>query len=230
VAQILLELLTPLLTIDYGVNGYIPAIPHNLNGTTDDDYSQIVEPLAMAPMVVPSHQLAAPIAKSAQSLRATPQIASPTPTLPLLEFDPQLTKDLSDTKLDLMRFANPLRAKILIFSQLYYGFIPDIHDWSDMRNHDLDFLLRQSFYSSPTYEILKASLLKTARSLPEPDAYEPIVSSVLRVLAPFYDLLKEKKMRHPAAEDSKGDDRLETSSSSITAGGDDDQTCQFVER
>ncbi len=256
VAQLLLELLTPLLTVDqspedrhhytdaYGSNyssnysdnpndygdpssngaAFIP--PSDYNQSHDsDDFSQVLGTAPVAGFV------ATPLAPTPPA----PTSPKPAAVIHLSDFDPALTKDLFDTKLDLMRFANPLRAKILLFSQLYYGFIPDIHDWSDMRNHDLDFLLRQSFYSCATYESLRNSLLATARSLPEPDAYEPAVGYILRVLAPFYDLLKEKQMRHPATDDSKGN-RLETGSTGHSGSTtndnmnrlDDEQTCQFV--
>ena len=225
VAQLLLELIAPLLNAaEY--NNYANYGDNNGSFVASEYSGEPVESLPDPNFVGSPTGAVAPVAFS-------PARPSPAVVMQLKEFEPELTKDLFDTKLDLMRFANPLRAKILLFSQLYYGFIPDIHDWSDMRNHDLDFLLRQSFYSCPTYEFLRDSLLRTARSLPEPEAYEPAVGYVLRVLTPFYDLLKEKHMRHPAADDSRGN---QAGTGNTSSGGnnnislDEEQTCQFVER
>ena len=66
-----------------------------------------------------------------------------------IPFDPRIVLDVFDLRLELMRFTSSMRAKILLFSVLYYPFDPDRDNWHDLGSHRLDGLLRQLFYAYP---------------------------------------------------------------------------------
>jgi serine/threonine protein kinase len=115
-----------------------------------------------------------------------------------VSFDPQIANDLFDLRLELMRFTNAMRTKILLFSSLYYPFNPDHDNWQDLRNHDLDGLLRQLFYAHHTFSNVEKSLWQTSRSLSEASTYEQSANYILQVIKPLYDQLEFKSMCHPA--------------------------------
>ncbi|MFM7887708.1 MAG: protein kinase domain-containing protein [Pseudanabaena sp.] len=116
-------------------------------------------------------------------------------------FDPQISKDLFDLRLELMRFTNSMRTKILLFSTLYYPFDPDRDNWQDLRSHELDGLLRQMFYAYPSLGKLEHTIWQVVRSLNESSAYEQSANYILQVIKTLYDQLVDKSMLHPA-EDS----------------------------
>lgn len=152
-----------------------------------------------------------------------------TPTKNKVPFDPQIVNDLFDLRLELMRFTNSMRAKILLFSILYYPFNPDIDNWHDLKTHGLDGLLRQLFYAYPSFAKAENSVLQTARSLSEPDEYEQSASYVLQAVKTLYDQLEFRSMHHPSEGKSlPKDDTDLTQPSEIFINSDDDDTCQFA--
>lgn len=113
-------------------------------------------------------------------------------------FDPQIVHDLFDLRLELMRFTNSMRTKILLFSTLYFPFDPDRDNWQDLRNHELDGLLRQLFYAYPSFDKVEHTLWQVAQSLNESTTYEQSANYILQVIKPLYELLIAKSMHHPA--------------------------------
>ncbi|ELS34016.1 serine/threonine-protein kinase [Pseudanabaena biceps] len=146
-----------------------------------------------------------------------------------IPFNPQIASDLFDLRLELMRFTSSMRAKILLFSVLYYPFDPDRDNWQDLRSHGLDGLLRQFFYAYASFDRAEKSIWQTARSLSEPNAYDQSASYILQAVSSLYDLLEVKSMQHPAeGRQSPSDDTDFTQPSLIFRSSDDDDTCQFI--
>ncbi len=146
-----------------------------------------------------------------------------------IPFDHQIASNLFDLRLELMRFTSSMRAKILLFSVLYYPFDPDRDNWQDLRTHSLDGLLRQLFYAYFTFDKAENAIWKTARSLSEPNAYDQSASYILQVVKTLYDQLQSQSMQHPAEGNlSRSDDGDFTQLSGIFHGSDDDDTCQFI--
>lgn len=144
-------------------------------------------------------------------------------------FEPKIAENLFDQRLDLMRFTNPMRAKILLFSLLYYRFDPDRDNWQDLRSHALDELLRQIFYVYPTFEQAQSCLLQTARSLSESSIYEQSATHIMQAVKSLYDQLEAKQMQHPAQGGlPRSEDSEFTQPRATFHSGDDDDTCQFV--
>ncbi len=146
-----------------------------------------------------------------------------------IPFDPKIADDLSDLRLELMRFTNSLRAKILLFSTLYYPFDPDRDNWHDLRTHRLDGLLRQLFYAYSSFDKAENTIWQIARSLNEPSAYEQSANYILQVIKTLYDQLEARSMHHPAEGGVRPfQDTDFTQPSAIFRTSDDEDTCQFA--
>ena len=144
-------------------------------------------------------------------------------------FDPKIASDLFDVRLELMRFTNSMRAKILLFSTLYYPFNPDRDNWQDLRNHGLDELLRQLFYVYPSFAEADNAIWQMSRSLNEPSAYEQSANYILQAIKTLYDQLESRSMAHPTEQSSLPFDNLDfTRANAFPNTSDDDETCQFM--
>jgi serine/threonine protein kinase len=140
-----------------------------------------------------------------------------------IPFDPRIAIDLFDLRLELMRFTSSMRAKILLFSVLYYPFDTDRDNWHDLGSHRLDGLLRQLFYAYPTYDKVEKSIWQIARSLSEPSAYDQAASYILQVIKTLYDQLEAKSMLHPAeGNQAPSEDTDFTQPSTLSRNNDDD--------
>ena len=161
-----------------------------------------------------------------------PILNQPSPNLESrskIPFNPQIASNLFDLRLELMRFTSSMRAKILLFSVLYYPFDPDRDNWQDLKTHSLDGLLRQLFYAYSTFDKAENAIWHTARSLSEPNAYDQSASYILQVVKTLYDQLQTQSMQHPAEGNlSLSDDSDFTQPSAIFYSNDDDDTCQFI--
>jgi hypothetical protein len=144
-------------------------------------------------------------------------------------FDPKIASDLFDVRMELMRFTNSMRAKILLFSVLYYPFNPDRDNWQDLRNHGLDELLRQLFYVYPSFAEADNAIWQMSRSLNEPSAYEQSANYILQAIKTLYDQLESRSMAHPTEQSSPSFDNLDfTQANAFPNTSDDDETCQFM--
>lgn len=145
-----------------------------------------------------------------------------------IPFDSKIANNLFDLRLELMRFTNSMRAKILLFSTLYYPFDPDRDNWLDLRTHGLDGLLRQLFYAYPSFTEVENAIWQMARSLSEPNAYDQSANYILQVIKTLYEQLEAKSMHHPVdVSISRSQDTDSTQPSAIFLNRDDEDTCQF---
>ena len=175
------------------------------------------------------------ISNDLEAIAPNPLTASPEPIVGSdvqadhkVPFDPIIASNLFDLRLELMRFTNSMRAKILLFSTLYYPFNPDRDNWHDLKKHQLDELLRQLFYAYATFDQAEKSVNNMARSLSEPSAYEQSASYVLQAVKVIYDRLKSQSMRHPAENSSRSSEDTDfTQASAIASNSDNEDTCQF---
>ena len=145
-----------------------------------------------------------------------------------IPFDPQIAVDLFDLRLELMRFTSSMRAKILLFSVLYYPFDSDRDNWHDLITHGLDGLLRQLFYAYSFYEKAEKAIWQTARSLSEPSAYDQSASYILQAIKTLYDQIEAKSMLHPAEGNLSQSDDTDFTQPSLLFRSSDDDTCQFI--
>ncbi len=162
---------------------------------------------------------------------------TPPESISLVPFDPSIVANLFDIRLELMRFTNSLRAKILLFSNLYYPFDPDRQQWQDLRSHTLDSLLRKFFYTYSQFDQAEKALWQTVRSHPDAASYDQSASYILQSMKSLYDQLDQKLMLHPATLSKSKSSQVDFGSDSnsdhtqpslLFDSRDDEDTCQFA--
>ncbi len=127
-------------------------------------------------------------------LERSPAPAQPSPTV-----DPQKTPtpvdsnppvqsapNLFDVRLGILKYTNPLRAKILVFSTLHSDFTFSHEDWLHLKMYELDGLLRELVQNFQTYTDLEAVLYSTARRLPEPEAGVQAADTIVKCVRTLY--------------------------------------------
>jgi len=91
-----------------------------------------------------------------------------------------------DLRQNLMRFTNPLRVKIILFSALYRKFTFNEEDWLKLRSEDLDSLLKLLFNSCSTILELESKINNAVISLDNPDKNAPAADAIIRVMRFLY--------------------------------------------
>lgn len=99
--------------------------------------------------------------------------------------------ELFDMRLEIVKFANPLRAKILLFSLVYYPFTCKEQDWSNLKLYSLEGLLRSVTTVCSSLEDLQSKLEAAAQQLNPPEDYIEVVSVILKSLKPGYASLQQ---------------------------------------
>jgi hypothetical protein len=95
--------------------------------------------------------------------------------------------DLFDLRQAILRYANPLRAKILLFALLHQTNHCDQDQQALLvRSYELDQLLRRTLRRYQQFSILAGQMQKTARRLADPDEYGQTAIAILRAIKPFY--------------------------------------------
>jgi hypothetical protein len=129
---------------------------------------------------------------------------------------PLALPDLFDLRLEIMRYANPFRTKILLFSLLHEPFQHTSEHNLMIKNHELDDLLRLTIQTHPSAHLLEANLLKVLKSLDEPNEYHQIIKTIMHIVASIYPI-------SPTSIDSPS--TIATSGSEISGGETD---CVFT--
>ncbi|GAB4460306.1 MAG: hypothetical protein OHK0037_07350 [Elainellaceae cyanobacterium] len=103
-----------------------------------------------------------------------------------------------DLRLTLMKFSNPLRAKLLLYTVLYDPLPPGLQAWTHLKGYDLDTLLKQLWQRYDSLGALSTDLGKAADLLSDLESvgdrpasqpanpYQPVASALLRAFQPFY--------------------------------------------
>ncbi|WP_197985587.1 adenylate/guanylate cyclase domain-containing protein [Leptolyngbya sp. Cla-17] len=131
-------------------------------------------------------QLPPPVSKQAQL--PSPVSKQETHT-PLQSDSDQALKSVTglfDVRLGILKYTNPLRAKILVFSTLYSDFTFSREDWLDLKMYELDGLLRELIQNFQTYTDLEAVLYSTARRLPEPEEGVQTADTIIKCVRTLY--------------------------------------------
>jgi hypothetical protein len=100
--------------------------------------------------------------------------------------------DLFDLRLEIIKYANPLRAKILLFSIVYYHFSFSPQDWSNLKLYTLEGLLRSLTTVCASIEDLQTKLQNTAQNLNQPDEFLDVAHVLLKCLKPSYKKLQQQ--------------------------------------
>lgn len=121
---------------------------------------------------------AAPTASSPLAAEPSRQSAAVPPSL--------APCSLFDIRLGIIKYANPLKAKILVFSTLYSDFHFNHQDWLALKQYELDDLLQTLLGTCKTYTDLELQLYNTAKRLTAPDDLIQTADTVTRCLRTFY--------------------------------------------
>ncbi|OKH17483.1 hypothetical protein [[Limnothrix rosea] IAM M-220] len=90
--------------------------------------------------------------------------------------------NIFELKLEIMKYANPLRAKILLFSAVHHPFDLSGEDWSLLRTCDFDDLLHKTLQGSPSVVALEIRLSAIAQSLFEPKEHLQATSALIQAI------------------------------------------------
>jgi hypothetical protein len=96
------------------------------------------------------------------------------------------TYDPFAVRLEVMKYSNPLRAKILAFSILEHPFDYKGKDWSSLRTIELDELLLKVYQKYETLSELETQLCEMARTLEDPEESLQAAHAIARAMKPFY--------------------------------------------
>ncbi|MBD1912982.1 MULTISPECIES: hypothetical protein [unclassified Leptolyngbya] len=145
-------------------------------------------------MPAASPQTVAPAPSKAQRSPAPPPPPPPPRATaispPAPSFKPAVkvldTANLMDVRLQVMKYSNPLRAKVLLFSTLYRPLGPEPRSWEVLHSHELDTLLLEAFRAFRDDSELRLKLQQTAEALAESEHYIQAAGAILRALKPYY--------------------------------------------
>ena len=136
-----------------------------------------------------------------------------------------LVCDPFELRLEVMKYTNPLRVKILLFSLLKHKFDRSDQDWLLVKSCELDDLLKNTFHACATIIDLELKLHKIAKTLPEPNEYTQAANAIIQAMKPLYTA------QVTATNQSESTQLLDNSHQEIaptqTFISDDENTCQF---
>ena len=89
-------------------------------------------------------------------------------------------------RLAVMKYSNPLRAKILLLCVLEEQSSFNQGSWLKLRSRNLDELLIDVFQKFPSLEQLESQLHTTAKGLQEPDENAQAAEAIVKAMKPFY--------------------------------------------
>lgn len=90
--------------------------------------------------------------------------------------------DPFETRLEICQYANPLRAKILIFSLLFHPWDRSGQDWSTLRTYTLEDLLQQLIQSGKSLKDIEIQLYNIAQNQMDTDANVQTVGILVQAL------------------------------------------------
>lgn len=91
-----------------------------------------------------------------------------------------------DVRLGILKYTNPLRAKILAFSALHSDFNFTDQDWFNLKTCDLEELLKGLLQTCKNYTDLELLLFTTARRLRDADELVQAADTITKCLRAFY--------------------------------------------
>lgn len=96
------------------------------------------------------------------------------------------TPDWFDVRLEIMRYANPLRAKVVLFAALYHEFNFTQPEWLKLSRCHLDDLLMQVYDQTSTLAELETRLTQVATNLHQSEDHLAAVGAIVQALRSAY--------------------------------------------
>ncbi|NJN22623.1 MAG: hypothetical protein HC812_17420 [Leptolyngbya sp. RL_3_1] len=105
------------------------------------------------------------------------------------ESSPSCRRDRSNLfalRLEIMRYTNPLRAKIVLLSTIRSPFTFTPQDWRLLKAKTLDNLLQETFEYCPTFTDLEGKLTIIASCLDNHRDNTQAADAILKAIKPYY--------------------------------------------
>ncbi len=93
--------------------------------------------------------------------------------------------DVFTVRQELMKYGNPLRAKILLFSLLHHTFNNSSNDWALLNTCILDDLMYKAYTEFRDLKVLEEKLSKIANLMKDNDEYIQSVNAIIEALQSF---------------------------------------------
>ncbi|WP_392482365.1 hypothetical protein [Nostoc sp. C110] len=134
-----------------------------------------------------------------------------------------------DLRQNIMKYTNPLRAKIVLFSALDKKFTFNEEDWLKLKTQKLDDLLLKLFNICPTLRELESKLNSAVISLGKPDENIQAASAIIQSMRALYgDISPSANGYNPFNNDSSPETKTPVNPYQKTGLNDDGNTCQFL--
>ncbi|MEJ6482553.1 hypothetical protein N0Y54_14665 [Nostoc punctiforme UO1] len=134
-----------------------------------------------------------------------------------------------DLRQNIMKYTNPLRAKIVLFSALDKKFTFNEEDWLKLKTQKLDDLLLKLFNICPTLRELESKLNSAVISLGKPDENIQAASAIIQSMRALYgDISTSANGYNPFNNDSSPETKTPVNPYQKIGLNDDGNTCQFL--
>ena len=100
--------------------------------------------------------------------------------------EPPITYDPFELRVEIMKYTNPLRAKILAYSIVYHIFDFSSQDWLSLKTKELDVLLHNLFDRCKSLKNLEYNLQTVAKNLNSTDEYIQAAGAVYQAMKRYY--------------------------------------------
>ena len=113
----------------------------------------------------------------------------PRPVGQRVSADPHRVRDrrnLYPLRLEIMRYTNPLRAKILLLSTVRSPFAFNQQDWLTLKTKTLEELVREAFNYCPSFADLESKLTIISHCLDDVDENTQTAGAILQAMKPYY--------------------------------------------
>jgi hypothetical protein len=134
-----------------------------------------------------------------------------------------------DLRQNIMKYTNPLRAKIVLFSALDKKFTFNEEDWLKLKTQKLDDLLLRLFNICPTLRELESKLNSAVISLGKPDENIQAASAIIQSMRALYgDISASANGYNPFNNTPYPEMKTPVNPYQKTGLNDDGNTCQFI--
>jgi hypothetical protein len=134
-----------------------------------------------------------------------------------------------DLRQNIMKYTNPLRAKIVLFSALDKKFTFNEEDWLKLKTQKLDDLLLRLFNICPTLRELESKLNSAVISLGKPDENIQAASAIIQSMRALYgDISASANGYNPFNNAPSPETKTPVNPYQKTGLNDDGNTCQFI--
>ncbi|MEH2306457.1 hypothetical protein [Nostoc sp.] len=134
-----------------------------------------------------------------------------------------------DLRQNIMKYTNPLRAKIVLFSALDKKFTFNEEDWLKLKTQKLDDLLLRLFNICPTLRELESKLNSAVISLGKPDENIQAASAIIQSMRALYGDISPSPIGYNTFnKDPSPETKIPVNPYQKIGLNDDGNTCQFI--